>query len=62
VTRPKWTPPASKFDAHLVGERAWHLVANGATSGPIRPVFGRQLLATAGADPRLVGAGGLIRL
>ncbi len=42
---------------NLLVERAAALYLAGSVSGPLSPVFGRQLSATTGVDPRLLGAG-----
>ncbi|MFF0312919.1 hypothetical protein ACFYSC_36335 [Streptosporangium sp. NPDC004379] len=39
---------------NLLIERAADLYLSGKVSGPLTPVFGRQLLSTRGADPRLI--------
>lgn len=41
---------------NLLVERAASLFLSGQVSGPINSVFGRELVATTGADPRLQGA------
>jgi len=54
---PGWRTASSATDFALAGERAWEMHLTGARTRSLRPVFGRQLLATGGGDPRLLGAG-----
>jgi hypothetical protein len=42
---------------NLLAERVVALHLSGEASGPIHPVFGRDLRTTTGSDPRIVGAG-----
>jgi hypothetical protein len=54
IVLPKWHPPSSPLEFVWAGEQAYLMRRTGVVSGPILPVFGRLLVASDGADPRLV--------
>jgi len=54
---PGWRVPMSVSDFALAGERAWEMRRTGRVTRTVAPVFGRDLRATRGADPRFPDAG-----
>jgi hypothetical protein len=53
---PNWRLPMSPSGFALAGERAWDMRLTGQVARRPAPVFGRELRATLGADPRYPGA------
>lgn len=53
IVLPKWHRPSNALEFVWAGEQAYLMRRAGAVSGPVLPVFGRMLVASYGADPRL---------
>jgi hypothetical protein len=56
VIVPAYSRKPSSVQRNLLIERTASLFLSGQVSGPINSVFGRELVPTTGADPRLQGA------